>query len=150
MTMRLTLILTAAILASGCDDGRPTTYPVTGKVVFEDNGFPRFGDIEFFEPNLEINARGKIARDGSFTLGTYEKSDGAVAGQHKVVILQLTRNHFAAQVEDQIVHDHGELVDESYGDYRTSKLTANVEANEGNEIVLVVRKMPKKEATGAD
>lgn len=150
MAMRFTIILVAAVFLIGCDDGRPATYPVAGKVVFEDGGSPVFGDVEFFEPSQKINARGKIERDGSFSLGTYADSDGAVAGQHKVVILQLTRNHFAAQVEDRIVHDHGDLIDESYGDYRTSDLTAQVDPKDRNEIILVVRKMSKKEASGAD
>jgi hypothetical protein len=143
------LIVAVVCVLVGCNDDRVATYPVKGKVLFEDGSSPRFGDVEFFEPTLKINARGKIARDGTFVLGTYDKADGAVAGQHKVVIIQRTRNHFAAQIESEIAHDHGDLVDESYLDYRTSDLLAKVEPTE-NEIVLTVKKMTKRESAGAD
>ena len=109
-----------------------------------------FGEIEFFEPNQKMNARGQISRDGTFSVGTYETDDGAIEGEHKVVIFQRTRNHFAALVEDAIVHDHGDMIDEDYYDYRTSDLRVTVNPVEENQVVLTVKRMPKKEAMDSD
>ena len=148
--MRLLILSTIVFLFCGCNDGRLTTFPVSGKVVFEDGGYPMFGDIEFYEPTKQINARGKIARDGTFSLGTYEKDDGAVEGNHKVVIIQRTRNHYAAQVESAIEHDHGDLIDDLYFDYRTSGLTAEIKSVENNQLELTVKRMPEREAKDSD
>ena len=76
---RVLLIFAVAIFASGCSSDRLDTYPVTGKVVFEEGDSPRFGDIELFHPGKQINARGKLAKDGTFTLGTYDLDDVAFA-----------------------------------------------------------------------
>lgn len=135
---------------TGCGDDRPKTYPVFGKVVYADGTTPEFGDIEFFNQEHKLNAHGKIQEDGTFKVGTYDIDDGAVAGKHKVIILQRTRNHLSAKIEGRINHDHGDLMDTRYYDYRTSKLEATVEPIERNEITLTVRKMPLKEQNDAD
>lgn len=76
-----------AVLVVGCsDDGRLSTYKVTGKVVLS-NGTPLKGGWILFEsPKQGLAARGVIDTDGTFRLGTYEQSDGAVAGKHLVAI----------------------------------------------------------------
>ena len=70
-----------AVLVVGCsDDGRLSTYKVTGKVVLS-NGTPLKGGWILFEsPKQGLAARGVIDTDGTFRLGTYEQSVGAVAG----------------------------------------------------------------------
>ncbi|MEM7785644.1 MAG: carboxypeptidase regulatory-like domain-containing protein [Planctomycetota bacterium] len=133
----------------GCNNN-PRTYPVTGKVVYPDGSHPEFGDIEFFNAEAKLNARGRIQKDGTFELGTFDLADGAVEGTHKVIILQRTRNHLTAQLEGEIAHDHGDLMDPKYYDYRTSKLTAKVEPIDQNQIEIQVRKMKKKKQEKAD
>lgn len=126
-------IVGVAVFASGCNQSE-NLYPVSGTVVFEDGSPVMFGDIEFQASQEPINARGKIQRDGSFKLGTRSSSDGAVVGEHKVVIVQTVTNHFNLEV----VHDHGHVVDPMYSDYQTTDLTVEVKP-EKNEIKLVVK-----------
>ena len=146
----LWILLFPLVLAIGCGDGRPRAYPVSGKVVFEDGEIVQFGDVEFFNEEFKMNANGKIAKDGTFKLTTYGDDDGAITGNHKVVIIQRTRNHMTAQIEGMINHDHGDLIDRKYFDYRTSKLTAEIQPIELNEIELTVKRMPAKEQAAAD
>jgi hypothetical protein len=75
-----------ALLAGCSDDDRLPTYQVTGKVVFSD-GTPLKGGWIIFEcPERGLAARGVIEIDGTYRLGTYEESDGAVAGKQLVAI----------------------------------------------------------------
>jgi hypothetical protein len=131
---------------TGCANNEFRTYPVSGHLEFEDGTAPKFGTIEFFNADRKINARGKIDRDGSFTVGTYQADDGAVEGQHKVIISQPTRDPLTAQIKVEIEHDHGTLVHPDYYDYRTSKLNCQVTATSENNIRLIIKKHPAETA----
>lgn len=127
----------------GCGASGPTTYPVKGVVRFTDGKPVRFGEIEF--QSLEQfqgqpwNARGKIARDGSFTVETRGAGNGAVEGKHKVVIHQVVVDYYNLNV----VHDHGALIDRKYSDYGTTDLEVEVTRNgEANQFELQVVKQP--------
>ena len=130
------LLATASV---GCNSGQLPTYPVQGIVQFEDGSRPMFGDIEFFNEANKINARGKINRDGTFTVTTYTENDGAVAGTHKIIIMQITGDYLTAKISDQIQHDHGDLIHSRYNDYRTSGLECTVSSRENN-FELTIRK----------
>lgn len=133
------LAATLVVAMAGCNSDRLPTHPVSGTLEFKDGSFPMFGEIEFFNEANKINARGKINRDGSFSLTTYEESDGAVEGFHKIAIFQVTNDPLMAKYGDQIVHDHGDLVDPKYFDYRTSDLEWTISPGE-NEVKLTIRK----------
>ena len=72
----------------GCDS-RPSTYPVSGKVVWKggeparelNGGFVTLDSLE-----LRVSALGPIGPDGTFKLGTFEVSDGVPAGEYKVAV----------------------------------------------------------------
>ncbi len=98
-----------------------------------------FGDIEFYNAEHQINARGKINRDGTFTVGTYKDNDGAVEGEHKIVIIQNTGSVLEDQFKVKINHNHGGLVDRAYIDYRTSGLSCTVKPGI-NQFELVVKR----------
>lgn len=132
---------------AGCSSDQLPTYPVEGTIRFKDGSFPKFGDIEFYSAAHQINARGKINRDGSFTVGTYEQDDGAVEGKHQITVLQISGNHLTADYNDEIKHDHGALVHTAYFDYRTSDLECNIK-QETNRVELVVRKNPRQTEEG--
>lgn len=128
-------------LVSGCGKSHPPAYPVQGKFVFEDGTTPMFGDVEFYNADLKLNARGKISRDGTFTVSTFGEDDGAVAGKHQVVILQFVSSQLIPQhIGSQIEHDHGDLVATQYGDYLTSDLACTVKPQSENKIELVLKK----------
>ena len=151
-------IIASLCFLVGCGSNGVTTHPILGQLEFADGTKPNFGTVEFYNREHKLNARGKIAEDGTFTVGTYEPGDGAVTGTHSVVIIQLTSNHLAAKKEiivkvdenaSGIDHDHdhdGEHEAElrlhrKYFDYRTSGL--NIEVKPGqNQIKFVLDQQP--------
>ena len=82
----LVMLCLGAFLA-GCVDGdRLPTYPVTGEVLLSDGTPLKGGWIILESPEAGLAARGVIQTDGTFQLGTYEQSDGAVAGKQRLAI----------------------------------------------------------------
>jgi len=83
---RFTFLILALFI--GCsDDGRIPTYEVVGKVQFADGTPLPGGSVICISDSEEaLSARGNIAEDGTFTLGTYASDDGAIAGRHLVAI----------------------------------------------------------------
>lgn len=145
---RWAVIIVIVLAVSGCGSNQLPTYPVDGQVVFEDQTAPAFGTIEFYNAEHQINARGKIKRDGTFSISTFADSDGAVAGDHKIVIVQHVASYLTAKVTDEINHDHGELVHPDYFDYRTSNLSCTIKPEPVNQVRLTVRKNPSQTEEG--
>ena len=133
------LLLLIALCLSGCGGGQLPTYPVNGKVVFEDGTSPQFGTVEFLNDAHQLNARGEIASDGTFSVSTFVDGDGAVEGTHRIAIIQLTTSPQTAQFNHLIEHDHGDVVDPRYHDFRTSGLTCQIQTDD-NEVTLNVKK----------
>src|SRR5262245_54947309 len=81
--------LPATVLA-GCGNNIPTTYPVTGKVIYQKGKPVTYGRVEFQSTaDPELRATGRIQTDGTFSLTTSlrgRSAPGAVAGEHKVLI----------------------------------------------------------------
>ncbi len=142
----------------GCGPSNPTTFPVRGQLKFRDGSVPKSGAVEFFHPETRLNARGKIGVDGSFSVGTFEAGDGAVAGHHEVTVVQLGATHLDAKKEVIIKmdeesqnadHDHSHdhdsnsdpIVHKKYIDYRTSDLAVEIVDGE-NIIVLEIDRQP--------
>jgi hypothetical protein len=90
----LTVLLTAALLCTvGCSKrpSLPKTYPVRGKVVFQD-GRPVRGGAVWFKPQHDPNVTtsGEIKSDGTFALTSSMAgghSAGAIAGPHRVTVV---------------------------------------------------------------
>ncbi|PQO28803.1 hypothetical protein [Blastopirellula marina] len=86
----LVLGIVAICLTSlvGCETP-VATHPVTGKVVLA-NGSPAQGGIIKFRTTSEegemVKASGQIQPDGTFQLSTFEDGDGALAGEHEVIL----------------------------------------------------------------
>lgn len=134
-------------LILGCSDSSLPTYPVSGTIEFEDGTHPMFGDIEFYNADHKINARGKIARDGTFTVGTFTDGDGAVEGKHQIIALQVAGDYLTEKVRGSIEHDHGALINSIHFDFRTSGLECDIVAGE-NQVNLTVRKNPRQTSEG--
>ena len=128
------------MLLTGC--GGERTYKVEGKVQFADGSPVMFGTIEFLNRERKLNARGKIKRDGTFTVTTFKPNDGAIKGDHVVTIQQFAT---VPLVNNQIVrveHDHGNLVHEKYRSYSKSDLPpVTIEAKSPNEVLIIVEPM---------
>jgi hypothetical protein len=84
---RLVLLATAFVTLVGCGGDHLKTAVVRGKVTCNGKPVPN-GTISFI-PTAGPTATGEIQSDGSFTLTTYRKDDGAVLGQHTVVIVAM-------------------------------------------------------------
>lgn len=122
----------------GCGPAQVDTYPVKGTVKFSDGQPVRSGTVELQSLEHGTTATGSIRNDGTFELGTYTPDDGAAAGKHKAIVIQLIIG------DGMTVHhkDHGRAVPTHYGDYETSNLTAEVAPVESNQITLTLE--PKK------
>jgi hypothetical protein len=91
MKQRLSLCLTAALLAAGCGSqgpALPEAFPVKGKVLLASGQPLRTGRVTFHpkDQTAGIEPFAEIQPDGSFTLTTYRLNDGAVPGRYVVTI----------------------------------------------------------------
>lgn len=77
-----------ALIAAGCNDGRPPLYPASGSVVFSNGAPVRNATIEFVPATPGPSPRALVDAEGRFELGTYEPRDGAPAGAYRVVVAQ--------------------------------------------------------------
>jgi len=128
------------IFLVGC--GGERAYKVEGKVQFADGSPVMFGTIEFLNRDRKLNARGKIKRDGSFTVTTFKRDDGAVEGKHVVTIQQFATVPLVSNQMVRIDHDHGNLVHEKYRTYSKSDLPpVTIEAKSPNEVLIIVEPM---------
>lgn len=84
--------VSALVVACGCGQGSHEleTAPVTGRVVM--NGEPVTSGYIYTSPRRGRLATGKIDAGGTFSLGTYGKSDGAVIGEHAVMLAPIPRD----------------------------------------------------------
>ena len=131
------MIATTLLLAiAGCgqvDGDRAETANVHGKVTY--NGEPLdMGSLLFVPVAGGTSAQGEIGSDGSYVMGTYEKTDGAILGEHKVIITAL-RQPAGALPEDDLVGDAApiSLIPDRYGDLEKSGLRATVKKGD-NEV----------------
>jgi hypothetical protein len=80
----LSVLCGAAAVFAGCGDDAQVGR-VDGIVRLD--GSPVTTGTVRFVPGAGRAAEGKIQSDGTFTLGTFGKSDGALVGKHQVVII---------------------------------------------------------------
>lgn len=121
---RRPLLLVLPLLLAGCGSDDPPVYPVTGRVVFRTGPPVTGGVIEFRPDKGGPAARGKIEADGRFTLTTGTRP-GAVAGVHKVTLVQLTTDGATAR---HAATGHGKaVVHPKYAAADKSGLTRTVE-----------------------
>jgi hypothetical protein len=73
------------VVLAGCGESDSKTGYVHGIVRLD--GKPLTTGTVRFVPASGRAATGKIQSDGTFTLGTYKESDGALLGTHKVAII---------------------------------------------------------------
>ena len=141
------LILTGAL--AGCGSRHPPTYPVTGKVVFGNGTTLTSGGIIISEPvsggELPVNARSKIADDGSFRLSTYESGDGAVAGEHRFLV-RAERTTDEDMMTGRVPRP---VIDRRFESFATSGLQFTVQEQDNDFTIEVQRPLkPKTENTG--
>ena len=119
----------------GCGPSRPETATVTGKITFQGKPVPE-GTIIFYPENGR-SASGRIQADGTYTLTTFEKGDGAILGNHTVTIeaVRFPQGAQPKSLEEEIAMGKKTksqntnpvwFVPQQYADQTTSNLTAKV------------------------
>lgn len=87
----VTMLSVGSLMGAGCSGGDdPTTAAVSGKVTR--GGQPVSGGTVMFSPRASADKKGppgkpaaaEVGADGTFTLTTFTKNDGAVIGKHQV------------------------------------------------------------------
>jgi len=142
----------ATLGALGCGESKVWTYPVSGAVIFEDGRPVPFGVVEFRHDESQVIARAKLDRDGRFKLGIYAADDGAVAGRHRVIVVQhLNPDQSAASRPPQasVSTDHANhqiaLVAPEFGSYETSGLEVEVKPNAENLVTFTVQRFSPRD-----
>jgi hypothetical protein len=122
---------------AGCG-GKERTFPVAGKVVFEDDSPVSGGTVEFMATSADgkvLNARGTIDEHGGFILGTFAPGDGAIVGEHQAVVIA------------PVIMSRGDLtkifrateVDPRFASYGTSGLEYEVKTEKNYFVIKVAR-----------
>lgn len=110
---------------------------VTGQVVFADGSPAHVGTVELKSRDHKIQARGAIDNDGVFHLTTYKKDDGAIAGKHDCVVVQMVMTEELANFQPS----YEGVVDSRFGSFSTSGLSIEVSANDENFVTLKVENL---------
>lgn len=130
------LLLIGLLLLAGCGSRGPRMYPVTGEVVFEDGVALQGGIVEFTAVEPEISSSGRIGQDGKFQLTTINDGDGAVAGEHRAIVISsfgdglVTHNHDAKTLRRPA---------KKFANYKTSGLKFTVKSGEKNHFQVVIQ-----------
>jgi hypothetical protein len=136
MSLSRLIALLFLLAAAGCSGG-PGIYPVEGVVVYADDASPAKElsgyTVEFESLNRVdgkiLSAVGTIRPDATFTLTTNRPGDGALTGEHRVLI------------SPPVVNSDGPApprnIDAKYCAYETSGLTATIKPQK-NKIELKI------------
>lgn len=139
----LTIVCGIVLIAQGCGESRPKTYPVTGTVKFTDGSPVRTGFVELIPASGGPSARGSIQTDGSFSLGTFESSDGALEGDYVALVVQHVRP-LTPEAARRLGPEHQQhagantVVSLKYSTTKTSDLACQVSPNGENVVELTV------------
>lgn len=113
-----------SLLAAAAGCGSPSLVPVGGVVVDADGEPVAGGVIEIASKNGGLAARGRIGRDGRFTLATGGRP-GVVPGRYGVVILPAA-DPGEARLRSHVHREPARGIDRRFGRYETSGLTLEV------------------------
>ena len=139
--MRLVLGAILLCFFAGCGRG-PDLAPVEGKVTWKGKGPGFDGQITFQPVDGRRPAVGHLKADGVYKLTTFREGDGALVGEHRVMISVSRIDKADSSVKPKDLSEegsyvHGKLVwvlPEQYSDEKKSGLTATVKRGSKNEI----------------
>ena len=124
---RCMAIVSLTLIASGCGEEGPKTYPVKGKITHKGGKPVNSGNILFESlSDPKVQASGELQPDGSFEMASNLGKPGTIAGEHRVLILpQLPELGQKASVANK------------YAKFETSGLKATVKEGE-NELTFEI------------
>ncbi len=123
LTALFYLFLTPLVLLTGCNQDSKVGQ-VHGTVRLD--GKPLTTGTVRFVPEAGRAATGRIDSDGTFTLGTYHDSDGALIGAHKVAIVAFEAGEYDRPAYELRNQKSKSLVPERFMSVGTSDLTFEV------------------------
>lgn len=88
--LRIRLALAVALAASGCGRRLPPTAPVSGTITIQGRAVAGAA-VSFVNDSAPRFAIGRTDAEGRYTLTTFTPGDGAVLGEHRVVVLSTPR-----------------------------------------------------------
>lgn len=130
----VSILLSLVVIATGCSSNDIPTYPVEGIVTLDDGTPVQTGTVEFNSLDQNLTARGSIQSDGTFRLTTFKDGDGAVAGAHDAVVVQLISTEDLSLHE----HDHGPTIDPKFAHYDSAGLRFTVHTDRTNSIRVLL------------
>ena len=123
------LLLLLGTCIYGCADGKPQTAPVRGTITLDRK--PVISGFIVFEPAEGRPAKGQIQPDGTFILGTFAETDGAILGHHRVAIV--ARKELPSSQGGPTYKRYGRtLVPEVYASVLTSGIEFDVLDDDNN------------------
>ncbi|MCA9014241.1 MAG: carboxypeptidase regulatory-like domain-containing protein [Planctomycetaceae bacterium] len=127
----------SGLVLVGCGSGvdRPSTSKVEGTVTFDNQ--PLEGASISFIPQDGRPASGFTDASGHFVLKTFEAGDGAIPGEHTVIVTKVTAESNSG---DDIYAKQKSVIPEKYGDLKKSGLTATVKADGENNFNFDLKK----------
>jgi hypothetical protein len=120
------LLIIAALMISGCS----SNLPLSGRVVYTDDGSPLEKGVVCFETPT-LMARGEIGEDGKYSVGIIKRQDGIPKGTYNVYI--------SGTEEGSTL-----LIDKKFANPQTSGLTFVVDGKSNTFDFAVDRSIPKK------
>lgn len=128
--LRMTKLTVLLLLMAGCGGvDRPATHPVEGRITYK--GLPVADATVSFAPASGRPANGTTDADGNFSLTTYEPGDGALEGEHQVIVMK----YEPAQPNDPYA-ERKSLLPSKYGDVKTTPLKQTVSAGGNTSITI--------------
>jgi hypothetical protein len=102
--LRGSLIL--LMIISGCNGKSVPTIKVQGTVTYKgkpvEQGSVAFHPIEVYGGHPRRIAAGKIGPQGTYSLSTFEKDDGAIPGEYKVIIISREQRKSFEGTEEEV------------------------------------------------
>ncbi|QDV20992.1 hypothetical protein Pan153_56740 [Gimesia panareensis] len=131
------IICNGLLLLAGCGSGvdRPSTVQVEGTVTFDNQ--PLEGASISFIPQDGRPASGFTDAGGHFVLKTFEPGDGAIPGEHTVIVTKVAAD---SKSGDDIYAKQKSVIPEKYGDLKNSGLTATVKTDGENKFSFELKK----------
>jgi len=133
----LSILLALPLAASGCGSkSERETAIVKGTVTF--NGKPlHTGSVVMVPDGGGPTAQGRVGADGTYEMGTYTETDGAIPGKHSVMLLSIAESAGPTGLPEDTAMKRGggqttSIIPEKFGDLSTSGLKCEVKSGENS------------------
>lgn len=121
-------LLLAAMLLGCSGNAGPQAFPVQGTITYDGKPLSR-GTIIFNPVDETLPAsRGEIQADGTYVLSLSREGDGAVAGEHRVIVNSSTEVKSGLEVNDPNYELPRPLIPPKYSSLSTTPLSETVKA----------------------